>query len=198
MNHPEVFVIPVMMLADYFLTVWGAILSEKKYRLHFKIEHYELNPLWQKNIASKKWFNPRHLAIVAIFMGFCFLWSNTWAGDDPVAEGIFGYLVILFGSIIGSHLANIFTFFYVNRHPESIHGEITMNHPLMLCIAQFRTANLLLVLTLIAIFSPTPFVLGGLCSQICFLVVKLFWIEKANANEKRKNSPPMDKQNRAS
>ena len=192
MNHPEVFIIPVMMLADYFLTVWGAILSEKKYRLHFKIEHYELNPLWQKNIASKNWFNPRHLTIVAIFTVFCFVWSNIWIEDDPVFKGFFGYLIVLEGSIIGNHLTNICIFFYVNRHPESIHGEIKMNHPLMLCMAQFRAFSLLMVLILIAIFSPTPFILGGLCSQICFLLVKLFWIAKANANEKRKPrvSPP--------
>jgi hypothetical protein len=110
MNHPEVFIIPVMMLADHFLTVWGAILSEKKYRQHFKIEHYELNPLWQKNIASKKWFNPRHLIMVAIITLFCFLWSTGWKDPDMVAEGLFGFLTVLFGSIIGGHLANIFIF----------------------------------------------------------------------------------------
>lgn len=175
-----------MMLADYFLTVWGAILSEKKYRLHFKIEHYELNPLWQKNIASKKWVNPKHLIAVAIVTLFCFVWSTGWTGPDMVAEGLLGYLTVLFVGIIGNHLTNIFIFLYVNRHPESIQGEIKMSHPLILCMSQFRAFSLLLVLTLIAIFSPTPFVLGGLCSQMTFLFVKLFWIARANANEKKK------------
>jgi hypothetical protein len=61
-----------------------------------------------------------------------------------------------------------------------------MNHPLMLYMSQFRVLSLLLVLALIAFFSPTPFVLGGLYSQIIFLIVKSFWIAKANANEKKK------------
>ncbi len=60
MRHPEALLLPIMMLADYFLTVAGAILREKGYSLHFRDPHYELNPVWQKHIAEKKWLNPRH------------------------------------------------------------------------------------------------------------------------------------------
>jgi hypothetical protein len=185
MNHPKVFIIPVMMLTDYLLTVWGAILSQKKYQQHFKIEHYELNPIWQKSIAQKKWVNPKHLAIVGIFTAFCFLWSNGWAGTDTGSEVLFGYLVTLNASLIGTHLSNILTFQYVNRHPDCMSGEIRMSHPMMLNMAQFRLFGLLSILAIIAIFSPTPFIIGGVCSQFVFLFVKLIWIAKANAAEKK-------------
>lgn len=188
MNHPEVFIIPVLMLSDYFLTVCGAVLSEKKYRQHFQFENYELNPLWQKDMARKRWFNPKHLTIVAIVLGFCFVWSNAWTDDDIVSEGLFGYLTILFTSVIGTHVGNILTFRYINRHSESVFGEIKMNHPLMLHISLFRLIGLLLVLTAVAIFSPTPFILGGLCSLIMLSIVKLFWIAKANAAERKKSA----------
>ena len=186
MNHPELFIIPAMMLADYFLTVWGAILSEKKYQQHFKIENYELNPLWQKSIAQKKWFNPKHLAIVALVIGICFIWSDGWTGSDPLSDGLFGFLAVFFASVIGTHLANILTFSFLIRNPESISGEVKMSQPLLLCISQFRVLGFFYILIVLAIFSPTPFIIGGLCSQIVFLSVKLVWLAKARAAERKK------------
>ena len=66
MKHPEIFLLPVFMLADYFLTIYSAVLLDRRYRDFFKINQYELNPLWQKAVASKTWFNPKHLGITAL------------------------------------------------------------------------------------------------------------------------------------
>ncbi|MBK8921077.1 MAG: hypothetical protein IPM81_06140 [Saprospirales bacterium] len=57
MKHPELLLLPVFMLADYFLTLAGAIQAEKKYSHHFQTEQYELNPAWQPRLG------PRHLLI---------------------------------------------------------------------------------------------------------------------------------------
>jgi len=176
------------MLADYFMTVWGAILAERKYRQHFKIEHYELNPLWQKHIRQKKWFNPKHLALVALMTAFCFLLSSGLTAGDFVSQGLFGYLTILFASVIGTHLNNILLFSYLDRNPGSISGEVTMSHTMMLSMAQFRVFGLLFVLGLLAIFSPTPFVIGGLLSQVAVVFVKWAWLVKAKAAERKKSS----------
>jgi hypothetical protein len=70
MRHPEVFLVPVLLLLDYFLTVGGSKLAARKYSQHFKFEHYEMNPLWQKTISQGKWLNPKHLL-------------RSWAGDNP-------------------------------------------------------------------------------------------------------------------
>ena len=48
MHHPELLLLPILMFADYFLTVLGAIHAEKKHSQHIRSEHYELNPAWQK------------------------------------------------------------------------------------------------------------------------------------------------------
>jgi hypothetical protein len=187
MNHPELLLIPILMLLDYFLTVWGAVLSEKKYRQHFKIEHYELNPIWQKSIARKQWFNPKHLGIVSAIMVLCLLWSHGWTGRDDGAEGMFGFIIISLGSIIGHHVSNIFMFYYLVRHPECVSGEVTMSHLLVLHMSQFRFFALFFPLVLISIFSPSPFVMGGLCSQIVFFIVSLVWTAKAKAKMRKEN-----------
>ena len=190
MNHPELFIIPLLILSDYLLTVWGAVLSEKKYRQHFKIENYELNPIWQKSIAQKRWVNPKFMGIVVLVTGFCFVWSNGWTEKDVFSEGLFGFLVILSTSLIAVHLSNILTFVYMARHPQSISGEVAMSHMLILKMAQFRSMGLVFVFAVIAIFSPTPFVIGGLVSQVFLSILKLRWLAKARAIEKKKNIPP--------
>jgi uncharacterized membrane protein YciS (DUF1049 family) len=187
MNHPELLLFPVMMLLDYFLTVWGAILSERKYKQHFKFEHYEINPIWQKTIARKQWFNPKHLASVAFVSVMCILWSNGWTGRDYVMEGMFGFITIFIAGIIGVHVSNILTFNYLLRHPEFVSGEVTMSHLLTFSMSRFRLCTLFFPLVLISIFSPTPFVIGGLCSQIVHFIVNLVWTAKAKRKVRKEN-----------
>lgn len=47
MKHPEVLILPVLMIADYYLTILGSILYSQGYGKHIRFEHYELNPVWQ-------------------------------------------------------------------------------------------------------------------------------------------------------
>src|SRR5262245_6019846 len=61
MLHPEVLLVPVLMVLDYYLTLYGAHLAEQSYRRHFKTEHYELNPIWQRAVARRRWINLWHL-----------------------------------------------------------------------------------------------------------------------------------------
>ncbi len=185
-NHPEVFIFPMLILADYFLTVGGAILSEKKYRQHFKFENYELNPIWQKNIAEKRWLSPKFLLSVAAVTVFCFVWAIIWSEDDPVFEGLFGFCVVLSSSLIGYHLTNILTFNYLAHHADSISGEVVMSHLLILKMAQFRSMGLMFILIVVAVFSPTPFVVGGVCSQIFLVFIEARWFAKAKAAERKK------------
>src|SRR6266478_5578659 len=132
MKNPHLLLLPILMFADYFLTVFGAIQKERKYSLHFNSQHYELNPLWQKPISQKKWFNPRHIlitvslsALLAGALEFCNL-------PGPFVQGIFGFFFVFFGMAIGRHLSNILTFRRMAQKPEQISGEVAMDHSLLL------------------------------------------------------------------
>jgi hypothetical protein len=188
MNHPEVFIIPVLMLLDYFLTVWGSILRGKKHAQHFRFEHYELNPIWQKSIAQKKWLNPGLLGIVTAVTAICFVWSVAWKGEDDFAQGALGFVTVLYGSIVGRHLENICAFRFLFLHPECVSGEVTMSHLLALHMAQFHCIALCLLLVLIAIFSPSPFLIGGVLSQVYLFFLHWKWIKKTKA-QLRKADP---------
>lgn len=98
MKHPGILLLPLLMFADYFLTVLGAIAREKIYARHFRMEHYELNPVWQKSIARKQWFNLRHtLAVIALSSLLAWLLE---VGDmpDEFNQFVLGTILTMFAT----------------------------------------------------------------------------------------------------
>ena len=194
MNHPEALLVPLMMLADYFLTVLSAVWLEKGYANHFRAEHFELNPVWQKDIAAKRWFNPRHLALV-VFASALLIGLGEWLPeDDIVMEATLGAVIVCFGFIIARHVTNLLTFRYVSHHPNEISGQVTMSHRIVLGMSLRHIGAALIPIALIAVFSPTPFAVGGCLGVLLVAVVHLFWIRKSRkaktAAAKTENQPP--------
>lgn len=178
MNHPEAILVPVLMLTDYFLTVLSSVWREKGYADHFRTKHFELNPLWQKDVAAKRWFNPRHLALV-VFASALLIGLGEWLPeDDIVMEATLGAVIVCFGLIIARHVMNLLTFRYVSRHPDEISGQVTMSQRLVLGMSLRHTGAALIPIVLIAVFSPTPFAVGGCIGVLLVAVVHLRWIRK--------------------
>ena len=187
MRHPEALLIPIFMLFDYYLTIWGAILAEKKYRHHFKIEYYELNPIWQQAIARKRWFNPRHLLMTIVIGGALVYVAEI--GPTTFSQWLLGILLVLYGMIIGKHLSNILLFRYVMKRTESLNGAVTMSHPLILTISIFQTIAFLIPFILLVLFSPSAFIIGGLCGLFLFLGIQSIWLWRA---KRRIRNRPID------
>src|SRR5207302_3204738 len=95
-KHPEVLLLPVLMFVDYFMTVLGAVQRDKKYSHHFKVRHYELNPIWQTAIAQRKWFNVRHAVMVLVVSAI--LIGGLELGDVPdgFARAALGALIVAY------------------------------------------------------------------------------------------------------
>src|SRR2546426_6653463 len=138
MKHPQIILLPILMLADYFLTVLGAVKKEKGYSNHFKAQHYELNPIWQESISRKRWLNPRHILLTLVVSGG--LAGILEVGDFPasLADGLFGCLFVFFGTVIGRHLCNILIFRRFAQRPEEISGQVAMAHSLALAISTYQ------------------------------------------------------------
>ncbi len=152
MRHPEVLLVPVLMFLDYFLTVLGAVKREKGYSRHFRTEHYELNPIWQKDIARSRWFNPRHVAMVVLVAGGLVGLSQFAEISDEVLQALLGYFVILFGAIVGKHLSNLMTFGRLARRPDDISGQVTMKHQMVLSMSLYQSMGIAIPFVLAAFF----------------------------------------------
>jgi len=176
MNHPEFLLIPVFMFADYLLTVLAAGLKERKHDLHFRTDHYELNPMFQKDIQRKRWFSPRH-ALLAILSSTLVIGAVEFGDLPEVAlEGFLGFFFVLYGLILGRHVSNLLIFRYMAKRPDEISGQVTLAHALMLHMSMHQYITFLLPLVLLGVFYPRPFVLGGLGGMVALLLIHTKWI----------------------
>lgn len=175
MKHPEAAIVPLMMIADYVLTVAGARRRDAGYASHFQTEHYELNPAFQKAIAARQWWNPRHLAATAITAA-ALVWLSEY-GDPPAVflDTLFGCLIVLYGAVIGRHLTNLLTFRRLERRPFDVQGQVTLSHDFMLSLSLYQTLGLVIPVALIAVFSPGDFARGGAWGIAALAAVHLVW-----------------------
>ncbi len=175
MKYPILFCVPVLMVADYFLTVAGAILRERTYSEHFQLKHYEMNPLWQNAIARKKWFNPRHLVItggVTVVFYYLFEYAET---SIPFMEGLLASVLVLYAMINGRHLSNILIFRYLNNHPDQITGHIQMEHRFVLFMSTAQYVTVLIPIAMLAWLLPSPQTIGGLAGILLSFVIHIRW-----------------------
>ena len=194
MKHPEFLLVPVFMFADYFLTLAGAVLKDRKYGGHFKTEHYELNPVWQKAIAKRKWLNPKHIALVFVGTSVLILPMEFVEMPEPFIQAVLGCLLAVLGMVIGRHLSNLMIFRYVIRKPEEISGQVTLTHSLLLSWSLYQNLTVLVPLALIAIFAPSPFVIGACAGAVLLLAVHWKWIgqhrKRARASRRPSETTP--------
>src|SRR5512147_2377148 len=96
MRHPEVLLVTALLLADYYLTLWGAALAEQGYRRHFRNPSYELNPIGRGDVAQRRLFNPRHLALTAALTVLLIWASETGDALSP------WFFPVMFGMVLGA------------------------------------------------------------------------------------------------
>ncbi len=179
MKHTEILLLPLMMIADYLLTVHGAVQREKKYSMHFKTEHYELNPIWQEQIAKKKRYSLRHFLLTVLISGSLIYLLESEYMPHGFAQVLLGCLLVFYGMILGKHFSNLLTFSHLTRNPGKITGEVTMSHELTLFLSLYHTVVFVIPITLVAVFSQNNFARGGALGVILFIVIHFIWIRKA-------------------
>ena len=175
MRYPEALLLPVLMLADYLLTILGAIRREGKYGEHFKAEHYELNPVFRNTVAQKKWFSPKHTVLTVLFSGGLVGLLEFGGLPEGFVEALLGCLFVVYGMILGRHVSNLLIFRYVANNPGEISGQVVLAHAMLLAISTCQYIVVAVPMLFLAIFSPTPFVVGGGAGVMLLVSSHLIW-----------------------
>ncbi len=184
MNHPEVLLLPVLMLADYFGTLVGAVAIRNGYSDHFGMEHYEMNPVWQESIGKIQWFNARHLGMTAaISIGTAVLVEIDGFLPEHLAEGYIGALLGTFAYMVGRHVSNYFSFRYVAMHRDELEGTVHMAHTTLLAFSAAQVAVVAIPLAVIAAVTVNPYVIGAAIGVSGLLISHSGWIKKARAQD---------------
>jgi hypothetical protein len=183
MRHPEILLLPFLMLADYYLTLVAAIQQAKKYSEHFRNEQYELNPTLQAAVAKRRWFNPKCLLVTAVFSTAVIALVGFVELPPPVAEAIVGCFFVLYAMLIARHVFNLFVFRYVIRHPDHISGQVTMRHAMLLRLSLYQYCVAAVPIVLVAVFSRNSFAIGGCFAAMLLLGWHSKWITMARKAE---------------
>ena len=184
MKHPEVILIPLMMFADYMLTVLGARQREKGYGQHFKLPSYELNPVWQKAIAQQRWFNPRHIVLTLFFSAVLIYLAEFGGMPELYQQILLGAILTLYGYILARHLSNLLIFRRVRRLPHELSGKITMTQSFATALSFHQCLHLTIPLVILAYFSRQGYVIGGAVGAVVLMLISLVWLQRAEAKEK--------------
>lgn len=184
MRHPEILALPVAMLADYYLTVFGEILRQKAFSHHFKIQDYELNPFWKNDISKKRLFNPRFFLIdgVITLIGISIVERESM--PDGFVKLFLGFFLGVYGPIIGRHLSNLLIFRYLIKDPQSLSGQVALSNRYLLKASFFQNATMLVTLIPILIVSSEPFIVGAVLGTISLLLAHFFWSKKIGSSPK--------------
>lgn len=170
LDYRALIILP-LMLGDYLLTLVGEVLRRKRYQEHIKIEHYELNPLWQKTVPKVRWFNPIHLSLTAL-VTFIFMMG--------MPDFLWGLYLSIYGLILARHLTNILAFTYLNKRPEALQGQATFDHTYVLITSRNQVLHALVPLLLAAIFSQqwSGYLWGGVLGLLLLMLTNQAWLWK--------------------
>ncbi len=189
MHYLVILGVPVLMLADYYLTLWGAVLRERSgYTRFFVLAHYELNPAFQADVANLRWFNPRHLLLSLLFTAL--LLVITWFTQlDPNLnfgfDLLIGFVSMIYFVLIGMHLANLLTFRYVQKNPQQLTGQVQLGFEFTIAQAQNQMLFVLVPLIVVALVTQSFFVIGGIFGVLSTLVSFTRWKRKARLTAQR-------------
>ncbi len=179
MRYLAVLIVPLLMLADYYLTLYGASLKQRSgYDRFFVSEHYELNPTFQADVARLRWFNPRHLYSVGLLLfalEFLAILANLDVLIDALFQLVLGDLCILYLSIIGKHLQNILTFRYIQSYAAEVSGQISISYLMSLRLSQYQYLPVFLAVLCIAWVTQSMFAIGGVFGTLHVIFSHWLW-----------------------
>jgi len=176
MKNIELVLLPILMLADYYLTILGSVYRKKKHGEYYVIETYELNPLWKKDIDKLQLLNYKHILIVVVFTIYLYFLSSS--DDVKLYQFIIGSLFAMNGFIVGRHLNNIFLFRFIYRNSDEVSGKIYTSHLLGLKMAQYQLFCVTIPFLFFTILQPNIYLYGGLFGFLTLGVVIQYWIRK--------------------
>jgi hypothetical protein len=177
MKYPIAYLLPVLMLADYYLTLLGYVLYQRYYQKYVETEHYELNPAFQSDIKSKKYFSVRHWLGVVFMLVVAVAINRFFQERDLFVDGAIGALFAVYSIIIGGHLANILTFRKVGKNAEAMSGQMKVSYPLSLRMSQYRLIVPAALLAVMAAMSGSAAVIGGLAGAGFMALMHERWLE---------------------
>lgn len=177
MSHIEVLIVPLLMLADYGLTMVGASLYG---RTAAQRAAYELNPLFKSAVGKLQIVNVRHILSTAL-IGLL-LWQMAEI-NEVVFQAMLGGLSAAFALVISIHVANIGCLLLNRRWPDEVKGQLQTSERHRLASTAIRMTALTLPFFLLASLAPNAVSLGAAAGALWMALVPVIWLRNLDAKK---------------
>lgn len=172
----------MLMLSDYYLTLYSNRSRLDAYSNHVVLEVYELNPIFMSDIESNKLFNIKHLFGVLLVSLLLFWAHYRWDGSYIFKLG-YGILIYGFTLINANHLLNIFIFRFVRNNPEEIKGQITQSAKYVYTVSAGQDIAFTIAIAPLAILTGSIYLYGALLAGVSMAVTHIAWYRAFKKNK---------------
>jgi hypothetical protein len=173
----EILAIPILMILDYYLTIFGNKLRLEGYSSHFEIDSYELNPLWVTDIAKHKLLNFKHLSLV--FLATLFLYClNRIEIDSAFYKFLYGALLVNFVLVNSRHISNILLFRYIKNDQGLIKGQVKLSEKYVYVQSAIQYSGCATIIVPLALLSRSLYVYGALSGCLILAAAHMAWYRK--------------------
>jgi hypothetical protein len=132
-DHPVITALiwATMYIFDYSATIWFARLYSQSLNRHFTYEGgVEMNPVFEKDVASLRLISPRFLFLLTLLS--LVLITFGWVDQLNPLVGSFEFMVgaflLLWTFINLRHLRNLYFHLHLKQRPESVDGRIKQSY----------------------------------------------------------------------
>jgi hypothetical protein len=173
-------------VATFFL-MWGdwllTILQERERHLHYA-DHYqsypvntiEGSPLYQSSVKARRIAEPRHLIpalIISVFVVVALVWI-----PEIFQVAFIGYVWGLFLIVDTTHLSNLIGY-RAGRY--GLHGKQFLHLRTGYLIQMGRYLAMTVFLSLLAVCSASPFIVGVAIAGMTSTIRQLLWLRRIPA-----------------
>ena len=173
----EILAIPILMILDYYLTIYGDKLRLEGYSSHFEIDSYELNPLWVKDVAKHKLFNFKHLSLVFVAALFVYYLNRTEL-DSALYKILYGALLTNFVLVNSRHISNILLFRCLRNNRGHIKGQVKLSERYVYAQSAIQYFGCAIIIAPLALISGSLYIYGALIGCLLLTVAQMAWYRK--------------------
>ena len=172
-----ILIIPVLMLSDYYLTLYSNRLRLDAYSHHVVLEVYELNPIFASDISRNKIININHLIGVLLVCFFLF-WAHYSMDGSYLFKLVYGNFIFGFTLTNARHLLNIFIFKFVRNNPDELKGQISQSAKFIYIAEAGQDFTLTIAIAPLAILSGSFYLYGALIGGVVMTIGHIVWYRK--------------------
>lgn len=177
----------VLIYLDQFLTRVTIRLRQQGYNKFFITDIVEMNPIYRKSIQEDKPIKLRYHLVVILFIAvFVFPLSIV---QNPLTRFGLGALLLSLLDTNLDHIQNIHSAWFVKHHPETLKGQIEIDHTYNFMMSRNKVFGMVGLLFFVFLFTGEVFFFGGVCSLGVLIIAMLYWgrskKDPINENEKK-------------